>query len=152
MTQAIVSHRLFVMRRTWTGAIQWRMTRVARVMLSEADDDGIAPSYAAIAALFNAVRDVVWRIMPDWRGLPLSHSAPCAKWRTIVPVVAPLRKDIRIANSVPACDGNLSVPRPSAGRPGGKPSPGPTNNHPSPSVSAAVDRTLGEGLGREASA
>ena len=127
-----VSHRRFVMRRTWVGAIQWRMTRVARVMLSEADDDGIAPSYAAIATLFNTIREAVWRLVPDWRGMPLSHSAPCAKWRTIVPVVAPLRKDIRIANSVPACDGNLSVPRPSAGRPGGKPSTRLTNHHSSP--------------------
>lgn len=140
----VSTHRLFVVRRTWTGVIQWRMTRVARVMLSEADDDGIAPSYAAIATLFNAVRDAVYRIMPDWRGLPLSHSAPCEKWRAVMPVV---RKDIRIAKFVPACDGNMSVPRPSAGRPGGKPSPGPTNNHSSPPASAAVDRTLGEGLG-----
>jgi hypothetical protein len=120
MTHIIVTHRLFVARRTWAGAIQWRMTRVARLMLSEADDDDIIPSYQAIATLFNAVREVVWRIVPDWRGLPLSHSSPQAKWRTIVPVTTSVRNDIRIANSVPTCDGNLSVPRPSAGRPGGK--------------------------------
>lgn len=90
MSAPIIRTALATVLRTWNGAVAWRPTRRASLMLRRPDDGGIAPDSDALSLLFHEVCNCIFALRPEWTGMNLSHGPPRRGWRVVTPLTTPI--------------------------------------------------------------